>query len=261
MTKLAGGIVGLFIGLISIFGAFLIEGGSFKALFLIAPILIVFGGTFAATIIGFGLDKFVQIFSLIKIAYFPKTYDLRRLINSYFDISVKVRKEGLLSIENELETLQYAFPKKLIRFGVDGTEAEMLEEMARLEMKLIQERHIANATIFNKMGGYAPTMGILGTVMALIMTLANAGSDPDLLIKNIATAFIATLWGVLSANLIWLPIGDKLKECHLAEKHMMEISLEGTIALLRGEIPSILKARLVGMLPQKDQKELLEFLI
>lgn len=259
--KLSGSILGFLLGVVSIFGAFLIEGGSLKALFLVAPIIIVFGGTFAATIIGFGMDKFKQIFQLIKIAYFPKKYDLKRLIDSYFEISIKARKEGLLAVEKDLNKLRYHFPKKMVRYGIDGTDAQMLEDIARLEMKLIQERHLANASIFSKMGGYAPTMGILGTVMALIMTLANAGSDPDLLIKNIATAFIATLWGVLSANLIWLPIGDKLKECHLQEKHMMEISLEGTIALLSGEIPSVLKARLVAMLPQKDQRELLEFQI
>jgi chemotaxis protein MotA len=257
--KMVGGLFGLFLGIISIFGAFLLEGGSLRALFLVAPIIIVFGGTFAATIIGFGMEKFRSIFTLIQIAYFPNKYDLKSLINSYFNISVKARKEGLLAVEKDLDRLIYTFPKKMVRYGIDGTDPEMLEDIARLEMKLVQERHLANATIFNKMGGYAPTMGILGTVMALIMTLANAGSDPDLLIKNIATAFIATLWGVLSANLIWLPIGDRLKECHLEEKHMMEISLEGTIALLSGEIPSVLKARLVGMLPQKEQKELLEF--
>lgn len=257
--RLSGGFIGMSLGIVSIFGAFLIEGGSLKALFLITPLLIVFGGTFAATMIGFGMEKFSQILELIKIAYFPSKFDLKRLINSYFEISVKARKEGLLSVEKELDKLKYNFPKKMVRYGIDGTDANMLEDIARLEMKLIQERHLANASIFTKMGGYAPTMGILGTVMALIMTLANAGSDPDLLIKNIATAFIATLWGVLSANLMWLPIGDKLKECHLQEKHMMEISLEGTMALLSGEIPSILKARLIAMLPQKEQKELLEF--
>lgn len=257
--KMRSGIIGLFLGAFSIFGAFLIEGGSLNALFLIAPLLIVFGGTFAATIIGFGMEKFSSIFKLIKIAYFPKKYDLKGLIDAYFKISLKARKDGLLSVENQLDNLQYPFAKKLVRYGIDGTDSVMLEDIAKLEMKLMQERHLANVNIFNKMGGYAPTMGILGTVMALIMTLANAGSDPDLLIRNIATAFIATLWGVLSANLIWLPIGDRLKECHLEEKHMMEISLEGTIALLSGEIPSILKARLIGMLPGKEQRELLEF--
>jgi chemotaxis protein MotA len=95
--------------------------------------------------------------------------------------------------------------------------------------------------------------------MGLIMTLANAGADPGLLIKNIATAFIATLWGVFSANILWLPISDKLKKCHLEEKNMMEISLEGVLALQSGEIPSLVKARLVSMLPQKDQLKILDF--
>jgi chemotaxis protein MotA len=117
----------------------------------------------------------------------------------------------------------------------------------------MQERHYSNIHIFTKMGGYAPTMGIIGTVMGLIMTLANAGADPTSLIKNIATAFIATLWGIFSANLLWLPIGDRLKRCHTEEKNMMEIALEGVLTLQSGEIPSIMKARLVGMLPQKEQ--------
>lgn len=259
MIKSSGGIIGLFIGALSIFGAFLIEGGSLKALFLIAPLIIVFGGTFAATIIGFGFEKFTQIFKLMKIAYFPKKYRLQNLIETYYLLSVKARKEGLLAVEKDLNKIEYYFPRKMVRLGIDGTDTEMLEDIARLEMKLIQERHLANVSIFSKMGGYAPTMGILGTVMALIMTLANAGSEPDVLIKNIASAFIATLWGVLSANLIWLPIGDRLKECHLQEKHMMEISLEGTLALLSGEIPSVLRARLIGMLPSQEQESLLSF--
>ena len=261
MMKIKSGIIGLLLGAASIFGSFFIEGGSFKALFLIAPLIIVFGGTFATTIIGYGFDKFSQIFKFIKIAYFPDKYELNGLIEVYYTLCVKARKEGLLAIEKDLDKIPYYFPRKLVRLGIDGTDAVMLEEIARLEMKLIQERHLANASIFNKMGGYAPTMGILGTVMALIMTLANAGSEPELLIKNIASAFIATLWGVLSANLIWLPIGDRLKECHLQEKHMMEMSLEGTIALLNGEIPSILRARLIGMLPKQEQEELLSFQI
>lgn len=100
-------------------------------------------------------------------------------------------------------------------------------------------------------------MGILGTVMALIITLANAGNDPNVLIQSIATAFIATLWGVFSANLIWFPIADRLKQSHLEEKHMMEISLEGVLALQSGEIPTIIKSRMISMLPQREQQELI----
>jgi len=256
MIKKIGSINGLLLGMISIFGAFMIEGGSLRALFLVAPLLVVFGGTFAAIIIGFGLENFKNILKLIKLAYFPRTYNLHKLIDNYFRVSVKARKEGLLSIEREIESFEYPFTQKVVRYAVDGTDKDTLENLAVLEMKAMQDRHNANSFIFSKMGGYAPTMGILGTVMALIMTLANAGSDPNLLIKNIATAFIATLWGVLSANLFWLPIGDRLKQCHIEEKHMMEISLEGVLALQNGEIPTILRARLISMLPLKEQREL-----
>ena len=89
------------------------------------------------------------------------------------------------------------------------------------------------------------------------MALSHAGADPDTLIKNIATAFIATLWGVLSANLIWLPIANKLKKCHQEEKQMMELSLQGVLALQSGEIPALVKSRLVSMLPQREQEELM----
>ncbi|GAB4141354.1 MAG: flagellar motor protein [Ignavibacteriales bacterium] len=257
MIKKYGSLFGLSLGIFSIFGSFLLEGGSLKALFLIAPIFIVFGGTFAATIISVGLENFSKIFLLIRKAYFPSRYNLKKLITDFFTLSIKARKDGILSVEKDIENISYMFPRKLVRFVIDGADYESIENMALLEMKSSEARHYENANIFNKMGGYAPTMGILGTVMSLIITLANAGSDPELLIKNIATAFIATLWGVLSANLFWLPISDRLKKCHQEEKNMMELSLEGTLALQNGEIPSVLKARMISMLPQKEQAALL----
>ncbi len=258
MMRKFGTSFGFILGIFSIFGAFMIEGGSVKALFLVAPIIIVFGGTFAATIISVGTENFKNVFPLIKKAYFPEKYDLKKIITDFFVISIKSRRDGILSIENDIKNIDYLFPRKLIRYVIDGSDAGTIENMALLEMKATQERHYLNSGMFTKMGGYAPTMGILGTVMALIMTLANAGSDPNLLIKSIASAFIATLWGVFTANLLWLPIGDKLKKCHLEEKNMMELSLEGTLALQSGEIPSVLKSRMISLLPQKEQKKILD---
>ncbi len=257
MIKKFSTVGGLILGISSIFGAFFLEGGSFNALFLIPPLIIVFGGTFSTVIIGFGFDKFKDILLLIRRAYFPEKYNLHRLINNLIDFSIISRKEGLLSIEKRIDRLDYIFPKKLLRYAIDGNDSDSLQTLASLEIKSMQERHYSNIFIFTKMGGYAPTMGIIGTVMGLIMTLANAGGDPNSLIKNIASAFIATLWGVFSANILWLPIGDKLKECHQQEKHMMEISLEGILALQSGEIPSIVKARLISLLPQREQLRLM----
>jgi chemotaxis protein MotA len=252
-----GTFAGLILGIASIFGAFFIEGGSFAALFLVAPLIIVFGGTFSAVIIGFGLDKFKNIPILISLAYFPRHYDVISLIDILVEFSVKSRKEGLLAVEKELDRVPYFFPRKLLKLAVDGTDPDSVENITSLEMKALQDRHYSNIFIFMKMGGYAPTMGILGTVMGLIMTLASAGSDPNKLVHNIASAFIATLWGVFTANIFWLPIADKLKECHLEEKHMMEISLEGVLAIESGEIPSVIRSRLISMLPQSEQARLM----
>jgi chemotaxis protein MotA len=253
----SGAFIGLIIGVLAIFGSFLLEGGTVKALFLGPPLIIVFGGTFAAVIIGFGFDKWFKIFYLFRLAYFPPKYNIENLINNLVDFSIISRKEGFLTLEKELYRLEYLYPRKLISYVLDGTDSENLQNIALLEIKAMQERHYANISMFSKMGGYAPTMGIIGTVMGLIMTLASAGSDPNSLIHNIASAFIATLWGVFSANILWLPVGDKLKKCHQEEKNMMELSLEGIMALQSGEIPSVLKARLVSLLPQRDQLKIL----
>ena len=257
MIKKFSAFNGLILGIFSIFGAFVLEGGSVNALFLIPPIIIVFGGTFAAVIIGFGYENFVNMFKLMKLAYFPQKFEPKRVINSIVQFSYKARKEGLLALDRDINKVDYFFAKKLLRNAVDGTDPDSLQDLAELEIKSVQERHYSNIFIFTKMGGYAPTMGILGTVMGLIMALSHAGSDPNLLIKSIATAFIATLWGVFSANLIWLPIADKLKKCHQEEKQMMELSLQGVLALQSGEVPALVKARLVSMLSQKEQESML----
>lgn len=254
MIKKLGNINGLILGVLSVFGAFIWEGGSLNALFLIPPIIIVFGGTFAAVIIGFGFENFLKIFRLIKIAYFPKTYDHQKIIDTLVKLSFKARKEGLLSIESELNNIDFFFCKKLLRNAIDGTDPDLLMDLAEVEMKSIQDRHNQNIFIFTKMGGYAPTMGILGTVMGLIMALSQAGSEPTVLIKSIATAFIATLWGVFSANLIWLPIADRLRKCHQDEKQLMLLSLQGVIAIQSGDIPILVKSRLISMLPQREQE-------
>jgi chemotaxis protein MotA len=254
MIKKLGNINGFILGVLSVFGAFIWEGGSLNALFLIPPIIIVFGGTFAAVIIGFGFENFLKIFHLIKIAYFPKTYNHQEIIDTLVKLSFKARKEGLLSIESEINNIDFFFCRKLLRNAIDGTDPDMLMDLAEVEMKAIQDRHNQNIFIFTKMGGYAPTMGILGTVMGLIMALSQAGSEPALLIKSIATAFIATLWGVFSANLIWLPIADRLKKCHQDEKQLMLLSLQGVIAIQSGDIPILVKSRLISMLPQREQE-------
>jgi chemotaxis protein MotA len=117
------------------------------------------------------------------------------------------------------------------------------------------ERHSRAASILQKMGGYSPTMGIIGTVMGLISTLAAAGDDANTLIRHIAGAFIATLWGVFMANIVWLPLADKLKHINNEEFLYKDVITEGVLSIQAGEIPSVIKARLNSMLPAGEQEE------
>ena len=164
MFKKSGSLYGLLFGLVAVFGAYLLEGGSFKALFLFPAMLIVFGGTFSATIIGVGFDKFKKMFSLIRMAYFPPKYDIKQLIDGFIKVSVKSRQEGLLAIEGQLNRLIYHFPKKMMHFVMDGTEIDLLESIAYGEMKAMQGRHDAYISMFNKMGIVQSTPGLLTPV-------------------------------------------------------------------------------------------------
>jgi len=250
-----GTIAGLIFGLVSIFGSFLMEGGKIGALIMIPAMTIVFGGTFATAMIGTSFKQFSKIWKFALVAFMPPKHDVDKLINTIVGYATVARKEGLLSLEKQLNSIDHAFLKKMLRFAIDGTDPQTIRAVADAEMGFLNERHNSNAQIFQKMGGYAPTMGIIGTVMGLIVTLANAGGDPNDLIHHIASAFIATLWGIFTANIVWLPLADKLKTIHAEENLIMEVTLEGVVALQAGEVPAIVKSKLRAMLPSSEQGE------
>ena len=246
--------LGLTLGVVAIFGSFILEGGSIAGLILLPAMTIVFLGTFAAAMIGTSIKEFLQIGPMFKLALFPPTYEVKETIDDIVRYSTVARKEGLLALEKELDKVTDAFMKKILRFAIDGTEPEVLRSLAETEVNYVGERHARSAAIFQKMGGYSPTMGIIGTVMGLIATLASAGEDPNILIRHIASAFIATLWGVFMANIVWLPIADKLKYMHDKEYLFMDMIVEGVLAIQAGEVPSVIKARLNSMLPANQQE-------
>jgi chemotaxis protein MotA len=245
---------GLALGVLAIFGSFLWEGGNIAALLLGPAMLIVFAGTFAAAMIGTSLKNFLGVPRMIMLVLFPPRFEVVEAIDSIVKYSTIARKEGLLALEKELGKVTNPFMKKILRFAIDGTEPEILRALAETEVSYVGERHAQSAAIFQKMGGYSPTMGIIGTVMGLIATLAAAGDDPNTLIRHIASAFIATLWGVFMANIVWLPIADKLKHIHNEEYLFMDMIVEGILAIQAGEIPSVIKAKLNSMLPAGQQE-------
>jgi len=254
----AATLIGIILGTLAIFGAFLWEGGQLNALFMLPAMLIVFGGTLAAGIAGSSWEQFKKLPVLTKIAFFPKKYDQSEIINQIYNFAIKSRKEGILSLEEELNKVSHPHLKKFLEICIDGADPEILDNIAQLEISNLNDRHNDNISLFTKMGGYSPTMGIIGTVMGLISTLAAAGSDPNVLIHHIASAFIATMWGIFMANIVWLPIADKLRFLHNQELALINLILDGVRALQLGEIPSVIQARLVSALPIVEQIKILE---
>jgi len=253
-------LVGILIGFLAIFGAFIWEGGTLDALFMLPAMVIVFGGTLAAGMAGSSFQTVAKLPVLFKIAFFPKKYSIEKIIDVIADISAIARKNGILAIETKLKTIEHPFLKKLFQICIDGADPETLQRIADTEMGYITDRHNVFIGLFVKLGGYSPTMGIIGTVMGLISTLASAGSDPNVLIHHIASAFIATMWGIFMANIVWLPVGDKLKKIHNDEMQLCQIMIEGVYSVQLGETPSVIKAKLASVFPLAEQGKITQTL-
>jgi chemotaxis protein MotA len=164
----------------------------------------------------------------------------------------KARREGLLTLEETANEVGDEFLSKAIGLAVDGTDPEELREILEAELYAKKAADKQSAKFFNDMGGYAPTIGIIGTVMGLVHVLENL-SQPDLLGHLIAGAFVATLWGVMTANLVWLPIGNRLHRLGELEAARMEMVIEGVLAVQAGSNPRVVAQRLRSLLPAADR--------
>lgn len=244
-------VLGLLVGIGSVLVSFLMEGGHLSALIQVPAMILVIFGTFGAATVTTSVKQLVNLPNLMKVAFFEKKMDSRQLIDLLFDLSQKARKNGLLSLEKDLDAIQEPFLRKAIQLAIDGFETNKIREILEIEMAYIEERHKAGANFFLKLGGFSPTLGIMGTVLGLIHALGNMESSSNMA-SAIASAFIATLWGVAMANLIYLPLSDKLKYKHQDEALYLEIITEGAISLAMGDNPRVIRMKLVSfLLPDK----------
>ncbi|MBK9249403.1 MAG: MotA/TolQ/ExbB proton channel family protein [Ignavibacteria bacterium] len=254
----ASTLIGIVLGTLAIFGSFMLEGGTFDSLWVLPAIVIVLGGTLAATLAGSSFEQFKRIPRLISIAFFPPKFEIQAIINQIVNFSAIARREGILGLERRKEEIKHPFLRKLLEVSIDGADPAALLQTAETDMDFITERHLANISLFTKMGGYSPTMGIIGTVMGLISSLAAAGSEPTVLIHHIATAFIATMWGIFMANIIWLPLGDKLRTLHSEEMQLLHVITSGVHSVQLGETPTVVRAKLMSALPLSQQMRMLK---
>ncbi len=244
-------ILGLVVGIGAVLVSFLMEGGHLSALIQVPAMVLVIFGTFGAATVTTSVKQLTNLPSLMKVAFFEKKMDSPRLIDLLFELSQKARKNGLLSLEKDLDSIQEPFLRKAIQLAIDGFETNKIREILEIEMAYIEERHKAGANFFSKLGGFSPTLGIMGTVLGLIHALGNMENSSNMA-SAIASAFIATLWGVAMANLIYLPLSDKLKQKHQDEAQYLEIITEGAISLAMGDNPRVIRMKLVSfLLPDK----------
>ncbi len=248
-------IIGLLLAWGALMVSLLMEGGDPRALINIPAALLVFGGTLGAATISFRLNQIMGIPDILRKAFSSKEEDIPGTIALLVTFAERARREGLLTLEEDAVNMKDEFLQRAIRLAVDGTDPEYIRDILSTEIFFLQTRHKVGESIFTTMGGFAPTLGIIGTVMGLIHMLANL-SDPGKMGPLIAGAFIATLYGVSSANLIFLPIGNKLKSRSAEEVLVREIIVEGILAVQAGDNPRIVEDKLKAFLAPKLRRAL-----
>ncbi|MCU1437975.1 MAG: Flagellar motor protein MotA [Naasia sp.] len=244
------------IGILLAFGALLtmifMEGASPSALLLPAPMILVFGATFAVGIASTTMPDFLQAIKTLPRAFLGKVTPPRTLIDQLVELAEVARRNGLLALEAEAEKVTDPFLKKALQNIADGVDADDLRIMMEDEAATRERQGRAASKFWNSLGGFAPTIGIIGTVVSLTHVLEQL-DNPETLGHAIAAAFVATLWGVLSANFLWLPIGGRLGKLVDLDSEQATILIEGIMALQAGSQPRLLGERLLALVPEHEQ--------
>ncbi len=238
-------IIGILVSVTAIVGGQLLEGGHVGSLLQATAFIIVIGGTLGACMLQFSLPVFVQGLRMLAWVVMPPRVDLEEVIENIISWGQSARRGGLLSLEPIMLEIQDPFVRKGLQLLVDGAEPEVLRETMEVEMSTYEDFQRLSARVWEAAGGYAPTIGILGAVMGLIHVMENL-SDPSKLGSGIAVAFVATIYGVGSANLFFLPIANKLKSVIGKEMVLREMVVEGLVSIANGENPRIIETKLRG---------------
>ena len=227
----------------------MIEGGAIAGLINIPGFMIVIIGTFGAVFVSFPMEQILRAPKAAIKAFMSKvTVHAKHMSGELVQMADKARREGLLSLEDEAQNVDDPFARKGLMLMIDGTDPEALRSIMEIETDGLSQRHRENAKVFESAGGFAPTLGVLGAVLGLITVLANLGGDPSVLGHGIATAFVATFYGVGVANIVFLPIAEKLKYRSSEERAVREMILEGILSIQSGDNPRIVREKLESYL-------------
>lgn len=238
-------LIGLVLGFTAIVGGQLLEGGHIGSLIQPTAAMIVIGGTLGAVMLQSPMQTFLLGLKMVKWVWFPPAINHKWLIGSIGEWSHVSRREGLLALEGFISQLRDPFMQKGLQLLVDGAEPERLREVLEVEIGTYEESLKQGAKFWDSAGGYSPTIGILGAVMGLIHVMENL-SDPSKLGAGIAVAFVATIYGVGLANLVYIPMANKLKAHITRLVAVREMLVDGLVGIANGDNPRIIESRLQG---------------
>lgn len=244
----ASSAIGLAIGCLGIAMGATMEGSNIMAILNPSAMLIVLGGTLGAVIAGTSFDTVKNIPKMYMKACNAAAPDLNARVTELVGYAEQARRDGLLALDEQLANVEDPYTRKGLQLVVDGTDPELVADVLEAENDAMRKRHAASTQPFEKAGGYAPTMGIIGTVFGLVHVLSNL-SKPETLGPSISAAFIATLIGVASANVIYLPIAARLKQLSQEELHFRSMTLEGILAIQAGDNPRVVQEKLTAYVP------------
>src|SRR3954465_5368615 len=248
-------LIGIVLAVVSLLALMIMEGSSPMAIVLLPPLILVFGGTFGAAIAGSAMADVKKVGAWFKLALMPaKVPPIGDRIQTLVTLAEKARKEGLLALEAQVKDIEDPFLKRGLQMGIDGTDPEELRAVLEGEISAKKGEDKIAAKFFTSLGGYAPTIGIIGTVIGLIHVMENL-SEPDKLGPLIAGAFVATLWGVMTANVFWLPMAAKITRTSEAQAAQMELLVEGIAEIQAGTSPRAVRLKLTSLVPPSEIKQ------
>ncbi|WP_308388878.1 flagellar motor protein [Acidithiobacillus sp. AMEEHan] len=236
-------IIGLLVALGGILLGQFLDGGNLASIIQLTAFCIVIGGTTGAVMIQYKLPIFLRSLKMLPWVLKAPSIDPQPLIEQLVEWSHTARKNGLLALEGSLDGVVDPFLRKGLQMLVDGTEPQKIRDTLLVELEAREAIERQAAKVFESAGGYSPTIGILGAVLGLIHVMENL-ADPAKLGAGIATAFVATIYGVGAANIFFLPVSNKIKGIVHERSYLREMTIEGLVAVAEGENPKIIEARL-----------------
>lgn len=249
-------VIGMVLGFISVFVGMVLKGAPISSLNNPAAFLIIIGGTFSCLFTGFTLEQMRNFPKLIKKTF--QTSDSRpkaELLRLFVELSQIARREGILALENKVADIKDPFFRSGLNMVIDGMDPDFVSDVLDAELQIMEQRHAEGMSMFSQAGTYAPTLGVLGAVVGLIAALGNL-NDIEKLGHSIGAAFIATLLGIFTGYVLWLPFGQKLKVMSQIEVAQKRMIIEGILSLQAGDSPTAIEAKLMVFIPQSERDQL-----